>query len=387
MPEYVINQYVGVYKRAEELYEEEKYKEAVGLFTQIVENDKDNFAACYYLADCLYYGKGIAKDIKRAFQLFMTAATNKITEACYMVGLCYLEGTGIHQDSTQAVAWFTEAAKYAHPLSQYYLGMAYKNGDGITKDIPRAAQWLVHAAKQGVVEAQKEAAVCYEMLGKQKGAATLFLAGAEAGDSYCQERIADCYADGVGTLQCTELAIHYYELAANQGNVTAQVKLGNRYASGNGVPLSMKNAIYWWMKAANADNPEAQNALAECYASGNGVYMNYQQAMAWWNKAATAGNVLAMVHLAERYTLPPDDGEPDLVTAKYWWTKAAEAGDAYAMCRLGECLEKGLGVPLANLEDAFKWYRLASQNGNEEAQEHCKRFSRSVTGKIKTKKF
>ncbi len=388
MAEYVVNQYKGVFKRAEELYEEEKFKDAVNLLLQIVENDKENYTACYYLADCLYYGKGVSKDIKRAFQLYMSAATNKITEACYMVGMCYLEGTGTHQDSTQAVAWFTEAAKYAHALSQYYLGMAYKNGDGITKDIPRAAQWLVHAAKQGIVDAQREAAICYEALSKYKGAATLYLAGADAGDSYCQERIADCYADGVGTLQCTELAVHYYEQAANQGNVSAQVKIANRYATGQGVPLSQKNALFWYMKAANADNPEAQNAVGECYAIGNGILKNYQQAIAWWTKAANQGNVIAMIHLAETNSLPPEEENlpVDLVTAKYWWTKAAEAGDPYAMCRLGECFEKGLGVTSINLEDAFKWYRLASQNGDEEAEESCKRFTRSITGKIKVKK-
>lgn len=275
MAEYVVNQFKGVYKRAEELYYEEKYKDAVTLFKQIVEKDPDNHAACYFYADCLYYGRGVAKDVKKAFEFFMIAATNKVTEASYMVGLCYLEGIGTKQDSTQAVAWFTEAAKYAHPLSQYYLGLAYMNGNGINKDIPRAAQWLVHAAKQGVVEAQRDAAICYEALGNFKGAATLYLAGAESGDSYCQERIADCYADGIGATQCTELAVHYYEQAANSNNVNAQVKLANRYAVGNGVPHSQKNAVFWWMKAANAENPEAQNAIAECYASGNGMYKKY----------------------------------------------------------------------------------------------------------------
>lgn len=389
MAEFVVNQYKGVYKRAEELYDEGKYKEAVQLFKMVVENDPENYAAGYYLADCLYNGKGAPKDLKTAFQLFMTAATNKVTEACYMVGMCYLSGTGINQDSTQAVAWFTEAAKYAHPLSQYYLGLAYMNGDGITKDIPRAAQWLVHAAKQGIVEAQRDAAICYEALGKFKGAATLYLASAEAGDAYAQERIADCYADGIGTLQCTELAVHYYELAAGQGNVKAQLKIGNRYSTGNGVPQSMKNAIYWWMKAANANDPDAQNALAECYAAGNGVYKNHQQAITWWTKAAAQGNIQSMVHLAETNALPPQDEDmtQDLVTAKYWWTKAAEAGDPYAMCRLGECLEKGYGIAAPNYEDAFKWYRLASQNGNEEATENCKRFTKKgMKGRVKVKK-
>ena len=387
MAEYIVNQYSGVFRRAEELYNEEKYKEAAQLFIQITENDHNNFAAAYYLGDCYYYGKGVAKDVKKAFQLFTSAALNKITEAEYMVGLCYLEGTGVGQDSTQAVAWFTEAAKYAHPLSQYYLGAAYMTGNGITKDIPRAAQWLVHAAKQGVVEAQRDAGICYEMLGKLKGAATLFLAGAEAGDSYCQERIADCYADGYGTLQCTELAVHYYELAANQNNVNAQVKMANRYAEGNGVEKSIKKAIYWWIKAAGSDNPEANYRLGNAYATGTGVLENYDTAMNYWVKAANLGYVEAMVQIADIYQIPPKEAniEQDLITSKYWWTKAAEGGNAYAMYRLGECFEKAIGIPQPNLDDAYRWYNLAAENGCEEAQESIQRFSKR-NGKIKVKK-
>ena len=387
MAEYVINQYRGVFKRALELYENEKYKECGQMLETVVKNDPENFQAQYYLADLLYYGKGVPKNIKRAFQLYMTAATNKVTEAQYMVGMCYLEGNGTMQDSTQAVAWFTEAAKYAHPLSQYYLGLAYMKGEGIAKDVPRAAQWLVHAAKQGIVDAQRDAATCYEELGKMKGAATLYLAGAENGDDFCMEKIADCYADGNGTLQCTELAVHYYEMAAEKGNVNAQVKMANRYFKGNGVKQSIKDAIYWYQKAANNENPEAMNALAECYHLGDGVVKNDQTAISWWTKAATANNVDAMIHLAENLTDPTDPFvDQDLVTAKYWWSKAAEAGDAYAMYRLGDCFEKGIGVSVVNIDDAYKWYRLAAQNGNEEAIEASKRFTKGVGGKVKVKK-
>ena len=64
MPEYVINQYKGVYKRAVELYTEEKFKECAPLFEMVVKNDQLNYSACYYMADLLYYGKGVNKDIK-----------------------------------------------------------------------------------------------------------------------------------------------------------------------------------------------------------------------------------------------------------------------------------------------------------------------------------
>ena len=388
MAEYVINQYRGVFKRALELYQDEKFKECYPMFETVVKNDPMNYDAKFYLADLQYNGKGCTKNISSAFQLYMTAATNKNVEAAYMVGMCYLTGTGTMQDSTQAVAWFTEAAKYAHPLSQYYLGRAYFKGEGIQQDVPRAAQWLVHAAKAGIVDAQREAGDCYEMLGKMKGAATLYLEGAKNGDAYCMEKIADCYADGNGTLQCTGLAVNFYEQAADAGNVNAQVKLGKRYFEGRGVEQDLKKAVFWYEKAAKGDDPVAQNALAECYHMGDGVIKNDQTAISWWNKAANAGNVDAMIHLAENLTDPSDEFmDPDLVTAKFWWSKAAELGDAYAMYRLGDCLEKGIGVSVINIDDAYKWYRLSAQKGNEDAIEASKRFTKGVGGKVKLKKI
>lgn len=388
MAEYVINQYRGVFKRAVELYGEEKYKECAPLFDLVVTNDPTNFNACYYLAELLYHGNGIAKNTKRAFQLYMMAATNKINDAAHMVGMCYIEGTGINQDSTQAVSWFTEAAKYGHPLSQYYLGLSYMKGEGITKDIPRACQWLVHAAKQGVVEACRDGGICYEMLGKGKGAATLFLAGAEAGDPFCQEKIADYYAEGKDVKQSLDLAFHYYELSAEQNHPTALTKLGHRYANGAGVIRNIKKALDYYNRAANLDEPDAQNALAECYHLGDGILKNDNLAISWWTKAANSGNTMAMIHLAENLTDPSDATiDVDLVEAKYWWTKAAEAGDPYAMYRLGDCFERGYGVSVISLDDAYNWYRLGSLNGNEEATEACKRFTKSLTGKVKLKKI
>lgn len=387
MPEYKINKYVSVYKRAIELYTEGSFKEAANFLDLVVKNDESNYNAAYYLGNLYYNGHGVNKDLKRAFDLYMKAATRRVTEAEYMVGLCYLKGEGVKQELFQAVAWFTEAAKYAHPLSQYYLGVAYMNGEGITKDVPRAAQWLVHAANQGIVEAQRDAGKCYEILGNFHGAATLFLAGAKNGDAESQFRLSGYYSEGKGITQSTPLAVFYLEESAKQNYAPAQVALGRRYDMGNGVAKDPRHALELYQTAAKAGNPEAENALAESYHSGEGIIHDNTLAVQWWTKAAEDGNIDAMIHLAEILTDPSDKTVMvDLVTAKSWWTKAAEAGDAYAMFRLGDCLENGIGVSNVNLDDAFKWYRLAAQNGYKDAEEACARFSKSFTGKVKLKK-
>ena len=68
MAEYVINQYRGVFKRAMELYENEKFKDSFLLFETVVQNDPANYQAAYFLGEQLYYGKGCPKNVKRAFQ-------------------------------------------------------------------------------------------------------------------------------------------------------------------------------------------------------------------------------------------------------------------------------------------------------------------------------
>ena len=44
-------------------------------------------------------------------------------------------------------------------------------------------------------------------------------------------------------------------------------------------------------------------------------------------------------------------------------------------------------MTVINIEDAYNWYRLASQNGQEEATEACNRFTKGMGGKIKLKKI
>ena len=388
MPEYHVNKYVSVYKRAIELYNEGSYKDAATFLDLVVKNDESNYNAAYYLGNLYYNGQGVAKDQKKAFDLYMKAATRRVTEAEYMVGLCYLKGEGVKQELFQAVAWFTEAAKYAHPRSQYYLGVAYMNGEGITKDIHRAAQWLVHAANAGIVEAQRDAGKCYELLGNYHGAATLFLAGSKGGDAEAQYRLSGYYSDGKGVTQSTPLAVFYLEESAKQNYAPAQVALGRRYDTGNGVQKNPVHALELYQTAAKQGNAEAENALAESYHSGEGIVHDNTLAVQWWTKAAEDGNIDAMIHLAEILTDPTDKTVMvDLVTAKNWWIKAAEAGDPYAMYRLADCLENGIGVSNINLDDAFKWYRLAAQNGYQDAEEACSRFSKSITGKVKLKKL
>jgi TPR repeat protein len=377
MPEFVESNYSGVYKRALELYSNKKFKDAFKMLDTVVENDKSNINAHFLLGECYFDGKGIMKDERKAFNLYYYAAQNKHVEACYKTGLCYLNAIGVRQDYTQAVAWFNESAKVDHSMSQYYLGMAYMDGIGITKDIPRAVVWLVQASKANIVDAQKNAGICFEKLNKLRQAATMYLAAAENGDPYAMERIADFYADGKIITKCDELANKFYEEASNKGNCSAQNKLAYRYYNGDGIEKTLNRAVYWWMKASAGNIADAQNRLATLYFAGEGVIQDVEHAVLLWKKAAENGNIDAVITLAKNYS---DDsivagGNQD--ECKYWWTKAAEAGVPMAMYKLGECFEYGIGMSIPNLYEAYRWYKLAADNDYKAGKAKVKTFKTS----------
>jgi TPR repeat protein len=136
------------------------------------------------------------------------------------------------------------------------------------------------------------------------------------------------------------------------------------------------------MKSASGDVTDAQNKLALCYFHGEGITKDVNQAVIWWKKAANLGNVEAMINLASRYLDDSIKHGGDASECKYWWTKAAEAGDAYAMYKLGGCFEYAIGIATSNIPEAYRWYKLAADNGYEIAKKEIKNF-KMVKGKIK----
>ena len=63
-----------------------------------------------------------------------------------------------------------------------------------------------------------------------------------------------------------------------------------------------------------------------------------------------------------RQGVPQDDKE-----AIKWWRLAAEQGDNEAQCNLGVMYYEGIGVP-QDYEEAVKWWKLAAEQRHERAQ-------------------
>ena len=100
--------------------------------------------AQYRLGKCLFLGKGVEKDTKKAIYYYKLAADKGVAEAQYDLGACYLKGDVIEQNYEKAKYWLIEADKrgYNHHAASL-LGDCFYYG---YKDVESAKYWYQKAA-------------------------------------------------------------------------------------------------------------------------------------------------------------------------------------------------------------------------------------------------
>lgn len=124
------------------------------------------------------------------------------------------------------------------------------------------------------------------------------------------------------------------ESLAKKGVPDAQYLLGKSYADGNGVDTNYEMAVYWYQMAANQGQGEAQRSLGNCYDIGRGVKHDEYKAASWTRKAAINGNADAQYNLAFLYT-KGRGVDKNFGVAEFWYHKAAEQGHIKAKEKLG----------------------------------------------------
>lgn len=369
-----INPYAGVFKRAVELYSSGYYAEAFSKLKIIIENDKENYKANFYIAECYFNGNGIEKNYDLAFENYSIAANHQHIESIYKLGYCFEFGLGTTKDEMLMISRYTQAAKSGNKLSQYRLGLCYKNGNGVDANISVAATYFLNAAKGGLVDAQREAGICYELLNQPTASATLFLAAAEQNDPYSCYKMGTFFEKGYGHEPKYELAMHFYITAATLGNEDAVLVIADKYKTGKGLEKSIINALNWWNKIVDV-NLNAQIEIAECYISGNGVTKNLERGKTLLIKAANQKSAEACIRLAE---LEQQSSTVDNKVYINWLLKAAELNSLKAMYLLGKYHEDN-----DNIKECYRWYSMSAMGEYEPAINAIKKYKKTIFGGIK----
>ena len=305
------------------------------------------------LGKCYAYGVGTEPNTEAALHWFMQTDYSDDADVLAFLAKCHFKGTGVAKNEHKAFDLWLDAAELGHSdgfwfckiaadagyaRGQYVLGLFYQNGIGVPSDIQTALQLFHLAAKQGYAPAQ------------------------------C--RLGILYSNGeYGIEKDPDIAVQWYKLAAAQNDFAARSRLVDCYKNGEGVEKNIDECARM-LRELVQENPEypkgepsSQYRLGMLLTNKEYTVYSPQEGVEWLRKSAGQNFVHAQTELGTMYYNGLDDIiKPNTEEAQQWFHKAAEQGSSIAQYCLGEIFYDGNGVP-ENRDEAFKWYKLAADNG------------------------
>jgi TPR repeat protein len=315
------------------------------------------------------YGQGTARDDRKAAEWLRKAVAKDQADAMYELGMMYAAGLP-ERDDAEAVRLYGRAAAKGHPGAMVSYGYMHEVGRGTKADLVAAVKWYRQAAENGNLYGMTNLAYLYEtgrgVPKEEREAVRLYQQAAEKGHPRAMCNLGLCYANGRGVLKSDEEAVKWYKKAAEKDYADAVFYLGVMYEFGRGVPADLVEAVRWYRKAADMGDPYGMTNLGWMYYSGRGTTKDYGAALRWFRKAADLehprGMYLLGHCLGNGHGVPKDDA-----TALAWYRKSADKDHLDAINQLGVVYEFARGVA-KDLPEAVKWYRKAADRGHVQAQ-------------------
>lgn len=252
---------------AEELWAQEKYAEALAVFSQLA---LQNYApALYRLGYAYQYGKGVEAAPAIAEQYLLQAAELGNADAMYSLAYGYRHGYFGEDDSARAFEWYTKAAELGHGKAMNNLGVMYASGDHIKQDYQRAAELYTAAAEKGNVQSMINIGRYFFKGTHQEPdyaqAEKWLTMAAEAGtdNSDVFRYLGDIYYNGYLGQADYLKAQPMYEKASAAGDATASTNLGNMFYLGYGVEKDVKKAEEYFLLAHEQGNRYASVYVAD----------------------------------------------------------------------------------------------------------------------------
>lgn len=281
------------------------------------------------LAVRYYEGHGVPKNTTEAVHLYEAALQQGHVAAAANLGFCYLNGIGVAKNNEKAYQLFESAANRGSSFAKRGLSICYRYGYGVTKNINQAIVYLKESAELADVSSENDLGEIYlsgkEGVPKDISAAMLWLGrAAEHGNMHSQYLLGTCYEQGLSGTVNLQLAVHWYELAANAGHAAAHKLLKQVLAE-----LEKQKMFNKYYTEAKNGNSDAQYRVGEFYRLGDGVKSDMDEAITWYKKAADNGNKDASYTLYNHYEKNKKEKE-----AKKYLKMAGAQGHAQAIEKL-----------------------------------------------------
>ncbi|KAG3121346.1 hypothetical protein PI125_g337 [Phytophthora idaei] len=221
-----------------------------------------------------FFGHGVAKNLRKAFELYTQAANLDCAVAMTCLGQMYFAGNGTKKDLLVAEKWFELASSAGDIEACHQLGLLMCEKAAHLKDTQQSDEFFslarvrfTQAAGQGHRDAQYELGVFHEngrggCESSESEAATWYAKAADQGHTGAESSLGRLFLFGMQIQQDIAKAVHFLQRAAAKSDSSAQTRLGLLYTTGNGVKQDMERGVAFLQSAANAGSSVAMTRLA-----------------------------------------------------------------------------------------------------------------------------
>jgi TPR repeat protein len=286
---------------------------------------------------------------RRALALFVAAAVDD-AEAAFRAGTCYAEGNGAPVHLFEAARWFRLAAEAGHERAQFRLAELHLAG------VPEQATLF---PSNGLFETGVTGEADYH--------ASLPWArrAAESGAADAQALLGFIFSSGPPGLRDAGTGLDWYRRSAEQDFPAGCLGYGITLlaqADGGADNTKIACARRQMLRAAEAGLPTAHYMLGIIAEMGVGTARDEAEARASYHVAAVAGQSKAQARLGAML-LEGRGGPADRLNGETWLRRAVLGGAPEAALRLG-----AIYIQDHNGVEAVRWYELAAQAGEAQAQ-------------------
>jgi len=349
---------------------EKNYIQAIKLFKLAVAQDFELAQA--NLAYMYQHGLGLEIDYLEAIKLYTLASIQGSAIAQNNLGTIYQNGKGVEKNYFEALKFYNLAAVQGLGLAQNNLGHMYKLGLGVKKDLSKAITFFKKAADQGINDA-------FFVIDKLYNSKDFFKNNFKDYDKYrsTKENRIKQRADeeNLPFLQFDlaiyylrnknlDLAIKYFNLSGNNGNLTSFTELGSIYHQGKHVPKDYKKAYEYYIKAGQETN--ALDKLGTLFEKGQGVKPDFQKAFEYYQKSIQLdkNNPIPHYHLGLMYF--KGYGIPrNIIKSVQLFELSIEKGSPLAAEKLSEIYSLGVGSIKKDENRALRWLKKAKNINND----------------------
>lgn len=243
----------------------------------------------------------------------------------------------------------------------------YRSNAKPTDSLDEAIASFQSSFSECTAATQNKLGIQFASLKKHQKAFLLFMQASERGHPLAQFNLGLCYENGKGVGRDLARAVECYKNAAAQGQAGAMYNLALLYMEGSGdLPKDSQQAIELLNGAAENGLCKAQSYLGLYYADESSNHCDYETAVPYLKMAAAKQDPSAEYNLGICY----ERGlgiERDMSNAAGMYKSAAEHGHTGAQYNLGVFYEHGLGGFAVDKTEAVRFYRMATEAGDEDA--------------------